>query len=130
MPLELDRAIELPDGLLLFDHCMICIIGLKLVFYFFILLLYFDGFKLVQLPKTLSLTRLLSYYLLQKFELKQNPFLLQLIGNMPDEELARSTLAAQLNSYSAELCPPKIQKDIDAKINDILRKGWPILRQV
>ncbi|KAJ8647942.1 hypothetical protein MRB53_000965 [Persea americana] len=66
----------------------------------------------------------------QKFELKQNPFLLQLIGNMPDEELARSTLAAQLNSYSAELCPPKIQKDIDAKINDILRKGWPILRQV
>ncbi|GFY80444.1 peptide methionine sulfoxide reductase family protein [Actinidia rufa] len=59
----------------------------------------------------------------QKFELKQNPFILQLIGNLPEEELERSSLAAKLNSYSAELCPSKIQKQIDAKINDIIRKG-------
>ncbi|KAE9446062.1 hypothetical protein C3L33_22038, partial [Rhododendron williamsianum] len=57
-----------------------------------------------------------------KFELKRNPFLLQLIGNLPEEELEKSSLAAKLNSYSAELCPTKIQKQIDAKINDIIRK--------
>jgi len=66
----------------------------------------------------------------QKFELKRNPFLLQLIGNLPEEELERSSLAAKLNGYAADLCPPTIQKQIDAKINDIMRKGWPILREV
>ncbi|XP_010271416.1 PREDICTED: peptide methionine sulfoxide reductase A5 isoform X2 [Nelumbo nucifera] len=54
----------------------------------------------------------------------------QLIGNMPEEELVRSTIAAKLNGYAAELCPPRTQRQIDAKINDILRKGWPILRDV
>ncbi|CAA3013402.1 peptide methionine sulfoxide reductase A5 [Olea europaea subsp. europaea] len=67
----------------------------------------------------------------QKFELKRNPFLLQLIGgNLSAEELERSSLAAKLNGYAAELCPPRMQRHIDAKINDILRKGWPILREV
>ncbi|KAF8410478.1 hypothetical protein HHK36_003007 [Tetracentron sinense] len=66
----------------------------------------------------------------QKFELKRNPFLLQLIGNLQEEELARSNLAANLNGYAAELCPPRTQKLIDTKINDIIRKGWPILREV
>ncbi|KAI4314767.1 hypothetical protein L6164_027643 [Bauhinia variegata] len=66
----------------------------------------------------------------QKFELKQNPFLLQLIGNLPEEELQRSSLATKLNGYVAELCPPKIQRMIDAKINDIVKKGWPILREL
>ncbi|XP_077246212.1 peptide methionine sulfoxide reductase family protein [Tasmannia lanceolata] len=66
----------------------------------------------------------------QKFELKRNPFLLQLMGNIPDEELTRSTLATRLNSYAAELCPPNIHKQIDAKINNILRNGWPVLRDV
>ncbi|KAJ8771141.1 hypothetical protein K2173_023466 [Erythroxylum novogranatense] len=66
----------------------------------------------------------------QKFELKRNPFLLQLIGNLPQEELERSSLAAKLNGYAAELCPLKIQKQIDAKINDIVKKGWPVLRDV
>ncbi|MED6217588.1 Peptide methionine sulfoxide reductase A5 [Stylosanthes scabra] len=66
----------------------------------------------------------------QKFELKQNPFLLQLIGNLPQEELEKSTLAAKLNGYVAELCPPDIQRHIDAKINDIIKKGWPILRDL
>lgn len=70
------------------------------------------------------------WYILQKFELKRNPFLLQLIGNLPEEELEKSSLAAKLNSYSAELCPTKIQKQIDAKINDIIRKGWPMLREI
>lgn len=66
----------------------------------------------------------------QKFELKRKSFLLQLIGNMPEEELTKSTLAAKLNGYAAELCPSGTQKQIDARIDDILRKGWPILRDV
>ncbi|XP_026395099.1 peptide methionine sulfoxide reductase A5-like [Papaver somniferum] len=66
----------------------------------------------------------------QKFELKRNHFLLQLIGNLPEEELEKSSLAAKLNGYAAELCPPRIQSRIDLKIDDILRKGWPILREV
>ncbi|CAK9157037.1 unnamed protein product [Ilex paraguariensis] len=64
----------------------------------------------------------------QKFELKQNPFLLQLIGNLPEEELEKSSMAAKLNSYAAELCPLKMQKQIDTKIRDIIKRGWPILR--
>ncbi|XP_044486246.1 peptide methionine sulfoxide reductase A5-like [Mangifera indica] len=66
----------------------------------------------------------------QKFELKRNPFLLQLMGNLPEEELEKSSLAAKLNGYAAELCPPKVQKLIDGKIKDITRKGWPVLRDV
>lgn len=66
----------------------------------------------------------------QKFELKRNPFLLQLMGNLPEEELERSTLATKLNGYAAELCPSRIQKRIDGKINDIIKKGWPILKEV
>ncbi|KAL6010318.1 Peptide methionine sulfoxide reductase A5 [Asimina triloba] len=66
----------------------------------------------------------------QKFELRRRPFLLQLIGNMADEELIRSTLAAKLNSYAAELCPPRTQKQIETKISEILRNGWPVLREV
>ena len=67
---------------------------------------------------------------LQKFELKRNLFLLQIIGNLPEEELEASSLATKLNGYAAELCPPEIQKQIDAKIGDIIRKGWPILREL
>ncbi|PRQ44855.1 putative peptide-methionine (S)-S-oxide reductase [Rosa chinensis] len=63
----------------------------------------------------------------QKFELKRRPVLLQLMGNLPEEELERSHLAAKLNSYAAELCPPNIQKKIDVKITEIIKKGWPIL---
>ncbi|CAI9110911.1 OLC1v1011012C1 [Oldenlandia corymbosa var. corymbosa] len=58
----------------------------------------------------------------QKFELKRNPFLLQLIGNLPEEELQRLTLAAKLNGYAAELCPTRMQKHIDSKINDIVKR--------
>ncbi|KAF8100122.1 hypothetical protein N665_0230s0009 [Sinapis alba] len=66
----------------------------------------------------------------QKFELKQHPFLLQLIGNMAEEELERSALATKLNGYAAELCPPKTQKQIDSRVNEIIRKGWPVLRDI
>lgn len=66
----------------------------------------------------------------QKFELKRNHFLLQLIGNLPEEELQASSLASKLNAYAAELCPWRIQKRLDSKINDIVRKGWPVLREV
>ncbi|WOL12961.1 peptide methionine sulfoxide reductase A5 [Canna indica] len=65
----------------------------------------------------------------QKFELKRNKFLLQLIGNMPDEELLASHLAAKLNGYAAELCPRNIQRKIDAKIDEI-KKSWPLLREI
>uniref|UniRef100_A0A1J3C7U9 Peptide methionine sulfoxide reductase A5 n=1 Tax=Noccaea caerulescens TaxID=107243 RepID=A0A1J3C7U9_NOCCA len=66
----------------------------------------------------------------QKFELKQHPLLLQLIGNIPEEELERSALATKLNGYAAELCPPRIQKKIDSRVNEIIRKGWPVLRDI
>ncbi|KAJ3672675.1 hypothetical protein LUZ60_007396 [Juncus effusus] len=66
----------------------------------------------------------------QKFELKRRPFLLQLIGNLGEEELVKSTLAMKLNAYAAELCAPYIQKNIDSKINDAVKKGWPVLRDV
>lgn len=66
----------------------------------------------------------------QKFELKRKPFLVQLIGNLPEEELLSSTLAAKLNAYAAELCPPKTQKKISSKIDEIAKKGWPILRDI
>ncbi|XP_021275224.1 peptide methionine sulfoxide reductase A5 [Herrania umbratica] len=66
----------------------------------------------------------------QKFELKRHPLLLQLIGNLPEDELERSNLATKLNGYAAELCPPRMQKQIDAKINEIIRKGWPVLTDV
>ncbi|KAL6555828.1 Peptide methionine sulfoxide reductase A5 [Orobanche hederae] len=66
----------------------------------------------------------------QKFELKRNPLLLHLIGNLQEEELERSSLATKLNGYAAELCPPRMQSKIDAKINDIVRNGWPILRAI
>ncbi|KAL5549244.1 hypothetical protein UlMin_004475 [Ulmus minor] len=55
-----------------------------------------------------------------KFELKRNPFLLQLIGNLPEEELDASSLATTLDGYN----------QIDAKVNDIIKKGWPMLREV
>lgn len=67
---------------------------------------------------------------MQKFELKRNPFLLHLIGNLPEEELEKSTLASKMNGYAAELCPPRLQKQIDGKVNDIIRKGWPGLREI
>uniref|UniRef100_A0A1D1ZFH2 Peptide methionine sulfoxide reductase A5 n=1 Tax=Anthurium amnicola TaxID=1678845 RepID=A0A1D1ZFH2_9ARAE len=66
----------------------------------------------------------------QKFALKRNQFLLQMMGNLPEEELERSSLAAKLNSYSAELCPPKIQKQIDGRIDEVLKNGWPVLREL
>uniref|UniRef100_M0ZW30 Peptide methionine sulfoxide reductase A5 n=1 Tax=Solanum tuberosum TaxID=4113 RepID=M0ZW30_SOLTU len=75
-------------------------------------------------------TEFMSNQMLSKFELKRNPFLLQLMGNLPEEELERSTLATKLNGYAAELCSSRIQKRIDAKINDIIKKGWPILKEV
>ena len=66
----------------------------------------------------------------QKFELKRNRLVLQLMGNPAEEELHKSTLAAKLNSFSAELCPPKIQYQIQNKIDEIMRKGWPLIREL
>ncbi|KAF9678211.1 hypothetical protein SADUNF_Sadunf07G0011400 [Salix dunnii] len=80
--------------------------------------------------RRMQLINSIKLHLLMKFELKQSPFLRQLMGNLPEVDLENSSLAAKLNGYAAELCPPGIQKQIDAKINDILRKGWPVLRDV
>jgi peptide-methionine (S)-S-oxide reductase len=53
-----------------------------------------------------------------------------LIGNLPEEELMSSTLATKLNAYAADLCPPKTHKRISSKIDEIAKKGWPILRDI
>ncbi|KAJ1692841.1 hypothetical protein LUZ63_009539 [Rhynchospora breviuscula] len=66
----------------------------------------------------------------QKFELKRRPLLLQLIGNLPEEELLASTLATKLNAYAGGLCAPHMQKRIYSKIGDVLRNGWPVLREI
>ncbi|CAA6655911.1 unnamed protein product [Spirodela intermedia] len=66
----------------------------------------------------------------QKFELKRNRFLLLLMGNLPEEELQGSTMAAKLNSYCAEFCPPKIQMQIYNRISEIVKRGWPLLREL
>lgn len=65
----------------------------------------------------------------QKFELRREEFLLQLIGKLSEEEFQKSSLASKLNGYAAELCPPNIQKQIEKKIEG-LRKGWPLLKEV
>ncbi|KAH9307663.1 hypothetical protein KI387_035574 [Taxus chinensis] len=61
----------------------------------------------------------------QKFELRRNSLLLQLLGTLPEEEFARSSMATKLNSYAAGMCAPSVRKAIDAKVNDIL-KSWPL----
>lgn len=55
---------------------------------------------------------------------------MQLIGNLPEEELLASTPAAKLNAYAADLCPPKTQMRISSKIDVIAKKGWPILSDI
>lgn len=57
----------------------------------------------------------------QKFELRQNPALLQLLGLLSEEEFARSSIATKLNSYAARMCPPLTQKAFDAKVQDIFK---------
>jgi len=61
----------------------------------------------------------------QKFELRRNPALLQLLGVFPEEEFARSSIATKLNSYAARMCPPSTQKAFDAKVQDVL-KSWSL----
>lgn len=61
----------------------------------------------------------------QKFELRRNPALLQLLGVLPEEGFARSSIATKLNSYAARLCPSSTQKVFDAKVQDIL-KNWSL----
>uniref|UniRef100_A0A0D6R7X0 Peptide methionine sulfoxide reductase A5 n=1 Tax=Araucaria cunninghamii TaxID=56994 RepID=A0A0D6R7X0_ARACU len=63
----------------------------------------------------------------QKFELRRNSLLLQVLGMLPEEEFARSIIATKLNSYAAGMCPPSVHKVIDAKVKDVL-KSWPLSR--
>lgn len=70
------------------------------------------------------------FQLMQKFELKRKWFLLQLIGNLSNDELVTSNMAAKLNGYAAELCPSNIQSKISAKIDEIAKTHWPLLRDI
>lgn len=57
----------------------------------------------------------------QKFELRRRPQLLQLLGDMVDEELMFSTMAAKLNGYAAGLCPSRTKTLLDTKVNPLLQ---------
>lgn len=65
----------------------------------------------------------------QKFELRRKPQLLQLIGDVSDEELTSSVLATKLNGYAADLCPPNMKKLLDTKVRPFMQNR-PSLEQV
>ena len=65
----------------------------------------------------------------QKFELRRKPQLLELVGEVSDEELASSVLATKLNGYAADLCPVNMKKLLDTKIRPFMRPR-PNLQQV
>jgi len=65
----------------------------------------------------------------QKFELRRKPQLLQLLGEISDEELVSSVLATKLNGYAADLCPPNMQKLLDTKVRPFMQTR-PSLQQV
>lgn len=57
----------------------------------------------------------------QKFELRRNVQLMQLLGNVAEEEFSRSHLASRLNAYAAGMCPLSAKKAIDNMLNSFLR---------
>lgn len=65
----------------------------------------------------------------QKFELRRKPQLLQLLGEISDEELTSSVLATKLNGYAADLCPANIKKLLDTKVRPFMQIR-PSLQQV
>lgn len=65
----------------------------------------------------------------QKFELRRKPQLLELLGEMTDEELTSSVLATKLNGYAADLCPANMKKLLDTKIRPFMQPR-PNLEQV
>lgn len=65
----------------------------------------------------------------QKFELRRKPQLLELLGDVSDDELTSSVLATKLNSYAAYLCPPNLKKLLDTKVRPFMQTR-PTLDQV
>ncbi|KAG0601645.1 hypothetical protein M758_11G128900 [Ceratodon purpureus] len=65
----------------------------------------------------------------QKFELRRKPQLLQLLGEISDEELTSSVLATKLNGYAADLCPENMKKLLDTKVRPFMQPQ-PSLQQV
>lgn len=65
----------------------------------------------------------------QKFELRRKPQLLQLLGELSDEELTSSVLATKLNGYAADLCPSNMKKLLDTKVRPFVQVR-PTLAQV
>lgn len=65
----------------------------------------------------------------QKFELRRKPQLLQLLGDISDEELMSSILATKLNGYAAGLCPANVKKLLDTKVRPFMQPR-PHLQQV
>lgn len=65
----------------------------------------------------------------QKFELRRKPQLLQLLGEISDEELISSVLATKLNGYAADLCPANMKKLLDTKVRPFMQTR-PSLQQV
>lgn len=65
----------------------------------------------------------------QKFELRRKTQLLQLLGDVSDEELTSSALATKLNGYAADLCPLNMKKLLDTKVRPFMQNR-PSLEQV
>lgn len=65
----------------------------------------------------------------QKFELRRKPQLLELLGEISDDDLTSSVLATKLNGYAADLCPANMKKLLDTKVRPFLQTR-PSLQQV
>ncbi|XP_002981944.2 peptide methionine sulfoxide reductase A5 [Selaginella moellendorffii] len=57
----------------------------------------------------------------QKFELRRRPLLLQLFGELAEEDFVRSSAAARFNGYAAGMCPAPVTKELDSKVSQFMR---------
>ncbi|EFJ16932.1 hypothetical protein SELMODRAFT_115339 [Selaginella moellendorffii] len=53
----------------------------------------------------------------QKFELRRRPLLLQLFGELAEEDFVRSSAAARFNG----MCPAPVTKELDSKVSQFMR---------
>ncbi|KAH8964090.1 hypothetical protein BDL97_04G045400 [Sphagnum fallax] len=56
----------------------------------------------------------------QKFELRQNSSLFQILGEITNDELIASTIATKLNGYAAGMCTSSVKKLLDTKVRPFL----------
>lgn len=57
---------------------------------------------------------------MQKFELRQNSSLFQILGEITNDELIASTIATKLNGYAAGMCTSSVKKLLDTKVRPFL----------